>query len=76
VLAEYDTRVADVGLISRARYQCTDLEDNLRGAPDLTIEAKWPMHGVLKLHPALLPFAAFGSDSLPVDEIFSESSRR
>jgi Uma2 family endonuclease len=42
-LSEYDLRVADVGLVSRGRYIDTDPDDNLRGAPDLTIEAKSPL---------------------------------
>ena len=39
-VAEYDLRAADVGLISRQRWDAMDLDDNLGGAPDLVIEVK------------------------------------
>jgi Uma2 family endonuclease len=36
--AEYELRVADVAYVSAAREASIDPEDNLRGAPDITIE--------------------------------------
>jgi len=38
--AEFELRVADVGLVSRRRWEAIDLEDNLRGAPELVIEVR------------------------------------
>ncbi len=40
---EYDLRVADVALVSRERWIGMDPDDNLYGAPNLTIEAKLPL---------------------------------
>jgi Uma2 family endonuclease len=39
---EFDLRAADVAVISRARWDAIDLDDDLRGAPDLVIEVKSP----------------------------------
>jgi len=44
---QFDLRVADVGFVSQERWSAIDLEDNVRGAPDLVIEVKsesntWP----------------------------------
>jgi Uma2 family endonuclease len=41
-LAEFDLRVADVAMFSQSRYDRIDPDDNLRGAPELTIEIKSP----------------------------------
>ena len=40
--AEFELRVADVGLVSRRRWEGIDPEDNLRGAPELVIEVRSP----------------------------------
>jgi Uma2 family endonuclease len=37
-LSEYELRVADVAYVSAAKYAVIDPEDNLHGAPDITIE--------------------------------------
>src|SRR5579872_6734229 len=37
-VAEFDLRVADVALVSQARWDGMDPEDNLHGAPELVIE--------------------------------------
>jgi Uma2 family endonuclease len=37
---QFDLRAADVAFISQERWDAIDLEDNLRGAPDLVIEVK------------------------------------
>jgi Uma2 family endonuclease len=37
-VSEYDLRVADVAYVSEARFLAIDPEDNLHGAPDITIE--------------------------------------
>jgi Uma2 family endonuclease len=37
-----DLRAADVGFVSRKRWDLIDPEDNLQGAPDLVIEVKSP----------------------------------
>ena len=41
-LPEYELRVADVAYLRAARFAAVDLEDNLRGAPDLVIEVLSP----------------------------------
>jgi len=41
-VAEFELRAADVAAVSRARWEAVDLDDNLRGAPDLVIEVKSP----------------------------------
>ena len=41
-LPEFDLRAADVAVISHARMQAMDLDDDFRGAPDLVIEVKSP----------------------------------
>jgi Uma2 family endonuclease len=41
-VAEFDLRVADVAVISQARYDQIDPDDNLHGAPELVIEIKSP----------------------------------
>ena len=37
---QFDLRAADVAFVSRDRWEAIDLDDNLRGAPDLVIEVK------------------------------------
>ena len=37
-LPEHEVRVADIAYVSRERWEQTDPEDNLRGAPDLVLE--------------------------------------
>ena len=41
-VAEFDLRAADVAVISKARWEASDPDDNLRGAPDLVIEVRSP----------------------------------
>src|SRR5882672_824507 len=41
-VAEFELRAADVAAISRVRWDAIDPDDNLRGAPELVIEVKWP----------------------------------
>ena len=41
-VSEFDLRAADVAVISHARWKAIDQDDNLRGAPELVIEAKSP----------------------------------
>jgi Uma2 family endonuclease len=46
---EFDLRAADVVAISRERWAAIDLDDNLRGAPELVIEVKSPSNRTGKL---------------------------
>ena len=41
-VAEFDLRSADVAAVSWARWDASDPDDNLRGAPELVIEVKSP----------------------------------
>jgi Uma2 family endonuclease len=41
-LPEYELRIADVAYVSQERWDRIDLEDSLRGAPDLVIEVLSP----------------------------------
>jgi Uma2 family endonuclease len=41
-LPEYDLRAADVAFVSRSRWEATDDDDNLHGAPELVIEVLSP----------------------------------
>jgi Uma2 family endonuclease len=41
-VAEFDLRGADVAVISRERWDAIDLDDDLRGAPELVIEVVSP----------------------------------
>jgi Uma2 family endonuclease len=41
-VAEFDLRAADVAAISKSRWEASDPEDNLHGAPELVIEVKSP----------------------------------
>ena len=46
---QFDLRAADIGAISRERWDAIDLEDDLRGAPDLVIEVISPSNTKAKL---------------------------
>lgn len=48
-VAEFDLRAADVAIVSRARWDAIDPEDNLHGAPELVIEVKSPSNTKRKL---------------------------
>jgi Uma2 family endonuclease len=41
-VAEFDLRAADIAVVSWERWKAADLDDNLRGAPDLMIEVLSP----------------------------------
>lgn len=41
-LPEFEFRIADVAYVRRERWQEADLDDNIRGAPDLVIEVLSP----------------------------------
>jgi Uma2 family endonuclease len=41
-LPEFDVRVADVAYLSPERWRQADLDDNIRGAPDLVVEVLSP----------------------------------
>lgn len=41
-VGEFDLRCADVAVVSKARWDSIDPDDNLRGAPELVIEIKSP----------------------------------
>jgi Uma2 family endonuclease len=41
-VSEFEFRAADVAVVSQARWDQADPEDNLRGAPELVIEVKSP----------------------------------
>jgi Uma2 family endonuclease len=43
-LPEYEMRVAEVAFVSKERWRQVDLDDNLRGAPELVIEVPSPSH--------------------------------
>src|SRR5205085_1483577 len=47
---EYDLRVADVAFIPAERWANIDLEDNLRGAPDLVIEVLSPFNTAREMY--------------------------
>ena len=49
-LPEYELRVADVAYVTRARWDQTDPEDNLRGAPELVIEILSPSNTVAEIN--------------------------
>jgi Uma2 family endonuclease len=48
-VAEFDLRVADVAAVSWERYHAADLDDNLRGAPELVIEVRSPSNTARQL---------------------------
>jgi Uma2 family endonuclease len=48
-VAEFDLRVADVAAVLWERWQAIDLDDNLHGAPELTIEVKSPSNTARQL---------------------------
>ena len=108
--AEFEYRVAEVAAISWDRWNGTDPEDNLRGAPELVVEVKSPSNTRAELRETAslclangclefwvvdldarsitvtrqdgstsmqasgdsLPLAAFGADTLPVSQVFSD----
>jgi Uma2 family endonuclease len=41
-LSEYELWVAEVGYVSRERFEQADLDDNFHGAPDIVIEVLSP----------------------------------
>lgn len=46
---EYELRVADVGFVTQARWDATDPDDNLAGAPELVIEVESPSNTAAEL---------------------------
>jgi len=67
-VAEFDLRVADVAVVSQARYNGIDPDDNLRGAPELIIEIKSPSNTDRKLRElASLSLANGGMECWIVD---------
>jgi len=49
-LPEHELRVADVAFVSKERWETMDLEDNLRGAPDLVIEVLSPSNTAAEIY--------------------------
>lgn len=49
-LPEYELRVADVAYVTRERWERTDPEDNLRGAPELVVEVLSPSNTVAEIN--------------------------
>jgi Uma2 family endonuclease len=47
---EYDLRVADVAYVSAERWAKANLEDNIRGAPDLVIEILSPSNTAREMY--------------------------
>lgn len=45
-LPEYDLRAADVAFVSKERWEATDDDDNLHGAPELVIEVLSPSNTI------------------------------
>jgi len=48
--AEYELRSADVGFVTKERFEASDPEDNLHGAPDLTIEVLSPSNSAAEMN--------------------------
>jgi Uma2 family endonuclease len=48
-VGEFDLRVADVALVSRARWDSLHLDDDLRGAPELVVEVISPSNTKSKM---------------------------
>jgi Uma2 family endonuclease len=48
-LPEHELRVADVGVVTLARWDQTDSEDNLPGAPDVVVEVLSPSNTVAEI---------------------------
>ncbi|MGH9632985.1 MAG: Uma2 family endonuclease [Bryobacteraceae bacterium] len=49
-LPEYELRVADVAWVPRERWEQADLNDNLRGTPDLVIEVLSPSNTATEIY--------------------------
>lgn len=49
-LPEYELRVADVAYVSPERFRQADLDDNIRGAPDLVIEILSPSNTAAEMN--------------------------
>jgi Uma2 family endonuclease len=49
-LPDYEMRVADVAWVSPERWATADMEDNIRGAPDLVIEILSPSNSVAEMN--------------------------
>jgi Uma2 family endonuclease len=49
-LPEHELRVADVAFVSKERWEQSDDEDNLRGAPELVIEVLSPSNTATEIH--------------------------
>jgi Uma2 family endonuclease len=49
-LPESELRVADVAYVTRERWQRTDPEENLRGAPELVVEVLSPSNTVAEIN--------------------------
>jgi Uma2 family endonuclease len=49
-LPEYEFRIADVAWVSRERWEQADLNDHIRGAPDLVIEVLSPSNTAAQIY--------------------------
>ncbi len=72
-VAEFDLRAADVAVVSQARYDSIDPDDNLRGAPELVIEIKSPSNIDRKLRELASLSLANGSVEFWIIDIESGS---
>lgn len=57
---EYELRVADVGFVIQSRWDATDPDDYLRGAPELVIEIESPSNTAAELKDKQLLCLAHG----------------
>jgi Uma2 family endonuclease len=81
-VAEFDLRAADVAAIARSRWKAIDLDDDLRGAPELVIEVKSPSNtrrqlqelAALCLANGALEFWIVDTDASTVSVVRSEGS--